>query len=194
MRVDRADLALIGGELGRALLALGLLLGQFRDARLGRGSRNAGDAFCFSASRSCSTMRALLPCRRRLLGKLHIGEPPLSTSTSIWRPERLLVDLGLAREERHVDVDQQAEVGLARYAARLRIRQKHGPSCADVVDHVGFEHADAGELREPFDRVRRAGRAAGIGRRSGSDIFAASSASASLSIRRGSAPVGSVAP
>ena len=40
---------------------------------------------------------------------------------------------------------------------------KHGLSCADVVDHVGFEQADAGELGELHDRLRGAGRASGIG-------------------------------
>ena len=34
---------------------------------------------------------------------------------------------------------------------------------AEIVDHVGFEQADAGELGELLDRFRRAGRAAGIG-------------------------------
>ena len=163
MRVDRAGLAGIRRKLGTRWSRLVALAAFIVSTRAAAAWRNAGDAFCRSASRSCVEDARAVALQPQLAREAPHRRAALHHVDVDLRPERRVVRLGVAREPRHVDVDQQAHIRLREYAGPGAKPQKHGAFVRDVVDHVGFEHADAGELGEPLDRLGGAGRAAGIG-------------------------------
>ena len=77
------------------------------------------------------------------------------------RPERLGLGRHVAREPRHVDVHQDADVGLRQMLVR-RIAEEAGELVRDVEGLVAFEHRDAGEHRQLLDQLRRVRRLPGV--------------------------------
>ncbi len=77
------------------------------------------------------------------------------------RPERIRVGLHVAREPRHVDIDQQADIRLGQMLAGLEA-EKARAVVRDIGGGVAFEHRDAGEFGELQDQLRGARIAAGI--------------------------------
>ena len=77
------------------------------------------------------------------------------------RPERIVVRLHVGGEPRHLDVDQQPDIGLRDRVCR-REAGKAWTVMRDIARRVRLEHGDTGELREFLDHLRRAGVASGV--------------------------------
>ena len=160
VRVDLVGLALVGRHLGDAFaprLALGgerldalrrrflelrrrLLLQLFQQL----AEDDAGVALHAQVARE-------RPHRRRGLERVDVD----------MRPERLVVVRHVGREPRHVDVHQEADVGLGQMLVR-RVAEEAGELVRDVEGLVAFEHRDAGEHRQLLDQLRRVLRLPGI--------------------------------
>ena len=68
------------------------------------------------------------------------------------RPERFFTGLHVARKPRHVDVDQDTDVGV-RHCLVGGKADEAWAVVGDVVGHVGFVDGNAGELRQRVDRL-----------------------------------------
>ena len=105
-----------------------------------------------------SAARGSAGCRpgiRRFAAKSHIGKPCLTTSTSMCAQNVAGFSRRVARDPRHVDVDQQAEVRLGDVLARDEAGAARRVGRDVEMERVELEHADAREPRELVEQRRR---------------------------------------
>ena len=89
------------------------------------------------------------------VGNPHIGKSDFSGSISIWIHFIAFGALGILRHERHVGIEQQAEIGVFEQGQRIE-PAKQGESCGNVeVDRIEFGDADAAGPRQPIEHRDR---------------------------------------
>ena len=160
VRIDLVGLALVGGELPGAIETGVALDGEPRDPRL------RGLAECRRRLRFQLLDDLLEDARAAALHAQIAGEGPhrrggLENVDVDVGPERARIGFDVAREPRHVDVDQKAHVGVGQMLVGRKSEEARAV-VRDIVGHVRFEHADAGELGELRDQLGRTRIASGI--------------------------------
>ena len=98
------------------------------------------------------------------VGNPHIGKSDFSGSISIWIQSMALDAPGILRHERHVGIEQQAEIGLFQQRQGIEAGEARRILRNIEIDRIEFRDPDAAGQRQPLQRRDGLRLAAEIGR------------------------------